>query len=66
MGQVWKIKILKNHSNLDKGMEVEVVKHNSSGSPTESEIIETIETKYKIRAPRGVYGNKASFLITKS
>ena len=66
MGQVWKIKALKDYNKIVKGMEIEVIKQNTTSPPSDSEIAAAFEKKYNIVAPRGVYGNKGSFEISKN
>jgi len=61
----WKIKVLKSTGSFAQGMEVEVIKHNTTGSPNEKEIKEAFELKYKIKPPSGIYGNKHIFEIKK-
>ena len=65
MGQVWKIKALRDWNEIVKGMEVEVIKKNTSSPPMQNEIQEAFNKKYSIKAPGGVYGNKSAFTIEK-
>lgn len=65
MGQVWKIKALKDWNEIVKGMEVEVIKKGTTAQPSQNEIQKAFADKYSIKAPGGVYGNKSSFTITK-
>jgi len=65
MGQVWKVKALKDWNSIVKGMEVEVIKKGTTAPPSQTDIQEAFSEKYNIKAPGGVYGNKNSFTITK-
>lgn len=65
MGQVWKVKALRDWNEIVKGMEVEVIKKNTTAAPSQTEIQKAFSEKYSIKAPGGVYGNKSSFTITK-
>lgn len=65
MGQVWKVKALKDWNAIVKGMEVEIVKKGTSAQPIQSEIQKAFSDKYNIKAPGGVYGNKSAFSISK-
>jgi hypothetical protein len=58
---VFKIKALKNWGAIVKGMEVEVVKKNTTAKPLQNEIEKAFEQKYNINAPSGVYSNASSF-----
>ncbi len=65
MGQVWKVKALKDWNAIVKGMEVEIVKKGTNSAPLQNEIQKAFSEKFSIKAPNGVYGNKNAFLITK-
>lgn len=65
MGQVWKVKALRDWNEIVKGMEVEIIKKNTTSAPSQTEIQKAFSEKYSIKAPGGVYGNKSSFTITK-
>lgn len=65
MGQVWKVRALKDWNAIVKGMEVEVIKKGTTSPPSQSDIQEAFSNKYNIKAPGGVYGNSSSFTIVK-
>ncbi|MFA9392557.1 MAG: hypothetical protein ACERKD_22290 [Prolixibacteraceae bacterium] len=65
MGQIWKIKALKDWNQIVKGMEVEIVKNGTTSPPASLEIQNAFSNKYSIKAPGGVYANKTAFTITK-
>jgi len=65
MGQVWKVKALKDWNAIVKGMEVEVIKKGTTAPPSGTDIQKAFSEKYSIKAPGGVYGNKHAFTITK-
>jgi len=66
MGQVWKVKALKDWNEIVKGMEVEIIKKGTSSAPSQTDIQEVFSEKYSIKAPGGVYGNKSSFILSKA
>ena len=49
--QVWKVKAIKNHSKIIKGMEVEVILKGRTGQPNVTEIRAALKTKYGVDAP---------------
>lgn len=49
--QVWKVRAIKNHSKIIKGMEVEVIIKGRTGQPNVTEIREALRNKYGIDAP---------------
>ena len=61
----WKIKALKPTGKIAQGMEVEVTIKSSTAAPSQKAIEEAFSTKYNIKAPIGVYGNKHMFEIKK-
>jgi len=61
----WKIKALKSTGPIAQGMEVEVIKNNTTGAPSGNEIRDAFSLKYNIKAPTGIYGNKHMFEIKK-
>lgn len=65
MGQVWKVKALRDWNAIVKGMEAEIIKKGTTAAPSQSEIQKAFSDKYNIKAPGGVYGNKSAFTITK-
>lgn len=48
--QVWKVRAIKNHSKIIKGMEVEVIIKGRTGQPNATEIREALRNKYNIDA----------------
>jgi|JI10StandDraft_1071094.scaffolds.fasta_scaffold1614158_1 hypothetical protein len=48
--QVWKVKAIKNHSKIIKGMEVEVIIKGRTGQPNVTEIRAALRNKYNIDA----------------
>ena len=65
MGQVWKVKALRDWNEIVKGMEAEIIKTGTSAEPNQIEIQKAFSEKYKINAPSGVYNNRNSFIIDK-
>lgn len=59
----WKVKALKSIGPIAQGMEVEIIKRNTTGSPSGNEIRDAFSEKYDINAPAGIYGNKSIFEI---
>jgi len=49
--QVWKVRAIRNHSKIIKGMEVEVIIKGRTGQPNVTEIREALKAKYGIDAP---------------
>lgn len=61
----WKVKALKSTGPIAQGMEVEVIKQNTTGAPTQNEIRDAFNSKYSITAQTGIYANKHMFEIIK-
>ena len=61
----WKVKALKSNGPIAQGMEVEVIKKNTTGAPSGNEIRDAFSAKYSIKEPTGIYGNKSMFEIIK-
>lgn len=61
----WKVKALCSTGAIAKGMEVEVIKHNTTGEPSQNEIRDAFSAKYNIKVPTAIYANKSMFQIIK-
>ncbi len=61
----WKVKALKSYGAIPQGAEVEIIIKDTNRAPSGTEIEKAYSTKYSIKAPSGVYGNKHIFEIIK-